>query len=459
MWKQLLFILLITAGLLTAKDKPGAITADQLNQIRKSVQMDTYTRAMMHAVSGNSINKLAFNREAIQGLDFHFAHTIKTKGITNQKSSGRCWLFTALNTIRPRIIQKYNLKSFEFSENYLYFWDQFEKANLFLEAVIDSRKKPLKDREVEWLFKNPIGDGGVWNMMTDLVGKYGLVPREAMAESYNSNNTRGMQRLLRRKLREYGFTLRMLSSKGKSIKALRKEKLNMLAEVYRILVISLGEPPKTFAWRYEDKDGKLSALKEYTPLSFYAEFTEGTLQDYIQLMDDPSKEYYKLYEIKYDRNRYDGHNWTFVNIPSAEIKQFARKSVLADDPMYFSCDVGKQLNKEEGVLALNQYDYASVFGVPFNMNKKERILTFDSGSSHGMALMGVDTTASGKISKWLLENSWGKKAGHEGYLIMTDEWFDAYMFRLVVRKKFVSQKVKNILKQKPVMLAPWDAMF
>ena len=296
-------------------------------------------------------------------------------------------------------------------------------------------------------------------MMTDLVGKYGLVPKGAMAESYNSNNTRLMQRILKRKLREHGLTLRTLSAKGKNLKILRKEKLKMLAEIYRILVISLGQPPKTFSWRYEDKDGNLSALKEYTPLTFYTEFTKGTLQDYIQLMDDPSKEYYKLYEIKYDRNRYDGHNWTFVNVPSSTIKQFARKSVLGDDPMYFSCDVGKQLNKDEGILALNQYDYASIFGVPFKMNKKERILTFDSGSSHGMALMGIDTTDSGEISKWLLENSWGKKAGHEGYLIMTDEWFDDYMFRLVVRKKYVSQKIKNILKQKPVMLAPWDAMF
>ena len=213
MWKQILFVLIFITGLLTAKDKPGAITAEQLKQIQNSVKMDTYTKAMMHAVSGNAINKLAFNREAVQGLDFHFAHTIKTKGITNQKSSGRCWLFTALNTIRPRIIQKYSLKSFEFSENYLYFWDQFEKANLFLEAVIDTRTKPLKNREVEWLFKNPIGDGGVWNMMTDLVGKYGLVPKGAMPESYNSNNTHLMQRMLKRKLREHGIDIAYLVRK------------------------------------------------------------------------------------------------------------------------------------------------------------------------------------------------------------------------------------------------------
>lgn len=459
MWKKILFISILTTAITTAKEKPGAISAAQLEQIQKTVTMNTYTKAMMHAVSANAVQKLAFNRRAVQGLDFHFAHKIETKGITNQKSSGRCWLFTALNTIRPRIIKKYNLKSFEFSENYLYFWDQFEKANLFLEAVIDSRKKPLKNREVEWLFKNPIGDGGVWNMMTDLVGKYGLVPREAMAESFNSENSRSMQNILRRKLREQGFKLRTLSAKGKKIETLRQEKLQMLAEVYRILVISLGLPPQTFQWRYVDKEGSLSAIKEYTPRSFYAEFVEGSLQDYVQLMDDPSKEYYKLYEIKYDRNRYDGHNWTFVNLPSAEIKRFAKKSVLADEPMYFSCDVGKQLNKDEGILALNQYDYESVYGVPFRMNKKERILTFDSGSSHGMALMGLDTTATGAVSKWLLENSWGKKAGHEGYLIMTDGWFDEYMFRLVVRKKFVSQKVRTVLKQKPRMLAPWDAMF
>ncbi len=459
MYKRILFIVLIPLMSVWAQNKSGAINTEMLSQIRHSIKKDTYTKAMMHAVASNSIKKLAFNREAIQGLDFHFAHKIDSKSITNQKSSGRCWLFTALNTIRPKVVEKHNLKSFEFSENYLFFWDQFEKANMFLEGIIATSKKSINDREVEWLFQNPIGDGGVWNMMTDLIEKYGAVPKEAMPESFNSDNTSAMRRILREKLREQGMALRKLANKGRTIKDLRKRKEAMLTDIYRILMISLGEPPQTFAWRYEDKDGKVSPLRQYTPQSFFKTFVDVQLDDYVQLMDDPTRPYYKLYEIKYDRNRYDGHNWTFVNVPSNRLKMFAKASILQDEAMYFSCDVGKQLNKDDGILALGQYDYESIFGVPLKMTKKERILTFQSGSSHGMSLVGVDTSSTGAPTKWLLENSWGKKAGHEGYLIMTDGWFDAYMFRLVVRKAFIPQDVLKILQQKPVQLPPWDRMF
>ena len=459
MYKRILFIVFIPLMFVWAQDKTGAINAEMLKHIRQSISKDTYTKAMMHAVASNSIKKLAFNREAVQGLDFHFAHKIDSKSITNQKSSGRCWLFTALNTIRPQVIKKHQLKSFEFSENYLFFWDQFEKSNLFLEHVIATADKSIDSREVEWLFQNPIGDGGVWNMMVDLVEKYGAVPKEAMSESFNSDNTSQMRRVLQTKLREQGMALRKRAASGSDLHALRKQKEKMLAEIYRILMISLGEPPQHFTWRYEDTNGRVSAFKQYTPQSFFRTFVDVPLKDYVPLMDDPTRPYYKLYEIQYDRNRYDGHNWTFVNVPSKRLKQFAKTSILHDEAMYFSCDVGKQLNKDEGILALGQYDYESIFGVPLKMSKKERILSFESGSSHGMSLVGVDTNATGAPTKWLLENSWGKKAGHEGYLIMTDGWFDAYMFRLVVRKTFLPEDVLKALKQKPVQLPPWDRMF
>jgi len=459
MWKQMFFIFLLISAVLYAQDKPGAISTDLLSQIQHRVKKDNYTKAMMHAVSENSVQKLAFNRKAVEGLDFHFAHKIESKSITNQKSSGRCWLFTALNTLRPGIVKKHHLKSFEFSENYLFFWDQFEKANLFLEGIIATSKKSSDDREVEWLFKNSIGDGGVWNMMVDLVEKYGAVPKAAMPETYNSDKTSVMSRLLRQKLRQQGMLLRRLAGQGKSLQALREQKIVMLGDIYRILAISLGEPPNKFSWRYEDADGKLSSLVQYTPQSFFKTFVGVALDDYVLLMDDPTKPYYKLYEIKYDRNRFDGSNWTFVNVPSQRLKTIAKASILDDKPLYFSCDVGKQLNKKDGILALGQYDYDSVFGVSFKMTKAERILSFQSGSSHGMSLVGVDTSASGAPTKWLLENSWGSKAGHEGYLIMTDQWFDAYMFRLVAHKKFIPAEILKVLKQKPILLPPWDRMF
>jgi bleomycin hydrolase len=453
----LILTLSLSLNVFAQNKKDGAINDQMLKRLQNSVKMDNYTKAMQNAVSNNDINTLAFNSGLVNNIDEHFAHKIEIKGITNQKKTGRCWLFTGLNVLRPKVIKKYNLKEFEFSENYLFFWDQLEKSNLFLEAILETKDEKIDSRKVEWLFKNPIGDGGVWTMMVDLVEKYGMVPKEAMQESFNSENTKMMNRLIKRKLREGGIDLRNLSQKS-NFESLRKEKEKILAEVYRILIISLGTPPIEFTWRYEDKDGKISQSKTYTPLSFYKEVIETELNSYVMLMNDAAKEYYKLYEIEYSRNRYDGKNWKYINLPLNELKQFAKKSILADESMYFSCDVGKQINREKGIVAEGLYDYESLFGVKFGMNKKERIQSFESASTHGMALVGVDTTADGKTTKWLLENSWGKDKGFEGFLIMTDDWFDEYMFRLVVQKQFLPAKVLDVLKQKPILLPPWDPM-
>ena len=454
-----LLLSLIFTSAFSQKNQTGAISPNLLKKIRSSIKLDGMTRGMMNAVSNSDIKKLAHNRQLSSKADHFFKYRVKAKGITNQKSSGRCWLFTSLNVLRPIVIEKHNMKEFFFSENYSFFWDQFEKANLFLEAIISTRKKDIDDREVQWLFKHPIQDGGVWNYAVDLIEKYGVVPENAMSETFHSENTGTMRRLLARKLREQGIRLRQMHEKGKKLITLHRRKIEFLKEIYRMLVINLGEPPETFTWRYEDADGKVTEPKTYTPLQFFKEFVGINLHDYVQLMDDPSREYYKLYEIKYDRNMLDGANWVFINLPVEEIKKFAQKSIMNNEAMYFSCDVGKQLDREKGVLALGVYDYDSIYGVKFGMNKAERILTFDSGSTHGMALIGFDESPSGKVTQWLLENSWGKSAGHNGYLTMTDRWFDEYMFRLVVNKKYVSPDVLKILKQKPIVLPPWDRMF
>ncbi len=454
-----LFSLSLFTPNLFAQNSEAAISEQQLAEIKSSFKLDGPTRAIMNAVSNNNIRNLALNRELVGKTDHFFAHRIKTNAITNQKSSGRCWLFTSLNVLRPKIIEKNNLKEFQFSENYLFFWDQFEKANLFLEGIISTRNLKMDNREVEWLFKHPMQDGGIWNYTVGLIEKYGAVPKDAMPESYNSENTGMMRRLLARKLKGQGLKLRELHKEGKKLSALREEKVDMLSNIYRMLVINLGVPPEEFTWTYEDKDGKIIGPEKYTPQSFYKDFVGIDLREYVQLMNDPTKAYYKQYEIKFDRNMVDEPNWTFINLPTDEIKNFAKTSILADEAMYFSCDVGKQLNRDEGVLQPGIYDYESIYGVKFDMDKTERILSYESGSSHGMSLVGVDTTADGSTTKWLLENSWGKSSGYNGFLIMTEDWFDEYMFRLVVHKKFVSKKALDILDQKPILLAPWDRMF
>ncbi|MCK4569888.1 MAG: C1 family peptidase [Bacteroidales bacterium] len=449
-------VMLITAPTLTMAQ--GQLDKDDLSKIISSVSFDENTRALMNAISSNNISKLAVNRENLGKVNPYFSNKVEIKGITNQKSSGRCWLFTGLNMLRPKVIEKFNMKEFEFSQNYGFFWDQLEKSNLFLESVIATAELPEDDRKVDWLFKNPISDGGQWTGVVDIIEKYGVVPASIMPESNNSENTRMMSRFLRRKLREDALTLREMAAEGSEEGRLREEKISMLSEIYRILVLCLGKPPAEFPWQYEDKDGNISELKTYTPKSFYEEMVGIDLRNYVMFMNDPTREYYRLYEIEYDRHMLEGGNWKYINLPVGEIKDFAKASIIANEAMYFSCDVGKQLQREKGLLDVNNFDYEELFGVDFSMDKAGRIKTYDSGSSHGMGLVGVNVLPDGSIDKWLLENSWGK-TGYQGFLIMTDEWFDAYMFRLVIHKNFINDKTMDILDTEPIFLPPWDPMF
>jgi len=434
------------------------LSKSDIKEMSTALQNNTEKTALTNAISNNGIKKLAVNRENVGQVNFYINHKVETKGISNQKSSGRCWMYTGLNVLRAKVIEKYKLDDFQFSHNYLFFYDQLEKANLFYNGMIETAFSPLDDRKVEWLLKNPIGDGGQWTGIVDLISKYGLVPESAMPETYQSESTSMMSRLLRRKLREDGMMLRALGKSRMAPEMVLKEKNKKLAEIYQILAYSLGEPPANFQWQYKDKDGKISDSKEYTPQDFYQEVLNVNLHDYVMIMDNPTLEYGKLYEIEYDRHMQEGGNWKYINLKADQIKKYAIKSILENEGMYFSCDVGKQLESTKGYLDVNTYDYSSLFGVDFNMDKKTRIQTFESGSTHGMALMGVNLLDDDSADKWLLENSWGKK-GHNGYLIMTDEWFDEYMFRLVVDKRFLDNDALKILDQKPIMLPPWDPMF
>jgi len=457
---SLLLILISVFAIQIWSQNNGEINKKQLSDIRQFHKQSIASDAITNALSNNDIKKLALNRSTIGKIDHNFKYKVDVKGITNQKSSGRCWMFTGLNVLRPKVIAKYNLSNFEFSTNYLYFYDILEKSNLFLNQVITSANKPMDDKLVQWLFSSPVGDGGVWNSLSNLVTKYGLMPKEAMPETHSSENTSMMIRLIRRKLREDGLKLReMVSSKTKSSE-IENEKTKMLGEIYHILAVNLSEPPEEFTWRYVDKDGKLSATKKYTPKSFFDEsLPEVNFDDYIMLMNDASRPYYKLYEIDLDRNAMEGRNWYYINLPADDIKKYALKSIVANEAMYLSCDVGKQLNSTEGLLAIDNYDYESVYGIKFGMNKKDRIITRESGSSHGMALVGVDVDSKEMPIKWLVENSWGATKGHNGYVTMTDEWFNEYMFRVVVLKKYIDAKILKILEKEAIVLPPWDPMF
>jgi bleomycin hydrolase len=434
----------------------GGISAESLAKIKEGYKGTPEELALRNAISRNDINKLAVNLDSQANIDTYFSHKVPSKGISDQQSSGRCWLFTGMNVLRAEMIEKYGMGPFEFSQNYNFFWDQLEKSNLFLQGIIDTRNLPSDDRKVDWLFKHALGDGGQFTGVSDLITKYGLVPKEVMPETYSSNNTSRMSNLLNLKLKEFGLELREMKGDAKKLEA---RKMEMLSFIYRFLVLNLGEPPTEFTWTMYNAAGKPVSTKKYTPKSFYDEYIgKDLINSYVLLMNDPTREYYKVYEIEYDRHQYDGKNWVYVNLPIEDIKEMAIASIKDSTMMYFSCDVGKFYNREKGILDVNYYDYGSLMGTEFGMDKRERILTGASGSSHAMTLMAVDLDENGKPKKWMVENSWGM-SGYKGHLIMTDEWFDEYMFRLVVDKKYVPAKILNLLEQKPVMLPPWDPMF
>ena len=436
-----------------------ALTPDVLQRIREAQPAPSPADRVIHnALATMDVRQLAVNSDNQGEMDTWFTLSVPSKGITDQKSSGRCWMFTGLNVLRSQMMRTQHLtQAMEFSQVYLFFYDQLEKANLFLQAVIDTRQQPMDDKTVEWLFKNPLSDGGTFTGVADLTAKNGLVPASVMPETFASNNTSRFTSLVKRKLREDGLRLRNAGKKAD----LQKTKTEMLAEIYHMLVLAFGEPVSEFTWAPKDGDGKyISEPRTYTPQSFYAEYLGNDLQnDYIMLMNDPTRPYWKTYEIEYDRHTYDGHNWLYLNLPLDDIKQMAIASLRDSTMMYFSCDVAKELDSQRGLLDLANYDYGDIFGVTFGMNKQERISTFDSGSSHAMTLMAVRLDDEGKPLMWKVENSWGASSGYQGHLIMTDEWFNEYMFRLVVQRKYCPEAVLKAASQKPTLLPCWDPMF
>lgn len=456
--KRVLFLvsLLLVVTAIAMAEKSGGIDERMLAAMRAGYAATPEQKAIKNALAKNSIAVLAQNSEQPAMCDTHFSHRVKTRGITDQQSSGRCWLFTGLNVLRAKMIARHDMSRFEFSQNFCSFYDLLEKSNLFLQAIIDTRALPLDNREVDWLLRNPIGDGGQFTGVSNLVMKYGVVPKEVMPETYQSDNTLQMRNILKLKLRENALLLRS----AKSDNAASKLKGDMLVEIYRILVECLGEPPTEFEWTHYNRKGEAVSTRRYTPKSFYDEYLGEDLEkNYVMVMNDPTREYGKVYEIAYDRHVYDGENWLYVNLPVERIKEIAIASIKNNTALYFSCDVGKFFNRKNGTLDLKNFDYESLFRTRFAMDKRQRISTYASGSSHAMTLIAVDLDDNGSPRKWMVENSWGAKSGYKGNLIMTDEWFDEYMFRLVVERQYVPADVLKMLEQKPMMLPAWDPMF
>ena len=466
-------LMLMSSAVDSYADPEGALSPEFIQGLQKSFQMDDADRARYHAITSTDLNELALNRAIVQGEDGHFSHKIETKGITNQKSSGRCWMFAGFNVMRPKVISEFGLEKFEFSAAYLLFWDKMEKSNLYLEQVIELRDKDRLDREWGLINDQIVGDGGWWNYVTSLIEKYGVVPVSVMPETQSSENTRAMNNVLQRLLQSRAADLLEANESGTDLEGLRALKQKAMTDVYRFLALNLGEPPSEFKWRYEKKkkeDAKagdevkkdssveqssLTALKKYTPQSFYKEFVNVDLSQFVALYHDPAQPTGKHYRFERARNIAGQPEMNFVNVEIEQLKEIGVKSVLANQPMWFAVNMGVDQSREHGLMEKNLYDYEALFGIEMPFSKLDRARFLSGASNHAMVLMGVDLKKDGSPRKWLVENSWGDDKGNKGTWTLHDQWFDEHVYNIIVHKDFVPAETLAVFKEEAKVLPAW----
>lgn len=437
--------------------KDTGISQPVLRELKSSLSLSAKDTALINALTNNQLPEIALSREVLRKHNNFFTNRIETKGVTDQKNSGRCWIFAGLNILRPIVIKKYNLKEFEFSQSYISFYDKLEKANFLLEFIIHTTGRDLLDRELDIIIDNGVQDGGYWQWFVALVEKYGVVPKDVFPETEPSSNTWLMTQLINEQVLAGADTIRKMAQNGSDETELRAFKIKVLKNVYRMLVMQFSQPPDEFVFRYEDKNGKIFETKRYTPQEFYREFVGVNLQSYVSLINYPGREFNRLYQFDNCRNIFDTSDPQHANVNIDVIKEAVKKSILNDEPVWFACDIGKENNREMGILSSRVYDYNSIFQPDLKMDKKMRIFYRFSTANHAMALLGVDLREN-KPVKWWVENSHGREEGAEGFYTMYDDWFDDYVYEAIVNIKYLPKEIQEIFEQKPIHLPIWDPM-
>ncbi len=436
------------------------ISKENLENFDKDFHSSRENIIAMNAVTANGLKEASKNWRA-KANDIHqYSIRLDNKGVTNQKSSGRCWMFAALNCMRFAAIKKMDLDKFEFSQNFTCFYDKLEKANYFLENILATLDEDVEGRIVSHLLQSPVQDGGQWDMISAIITKYGLVPKEVMDESACSSGTKEMNAIVTEKLREFACILRKEHESGKSLEELREIKTGMVETIYRMLAICLGQPPERFDYSVRTKSGEYITEKGITPKEFYDKYVGIDLSQYISVINATTedKPFMKSYTVKYLGNVVGAPIVRYVNLPIEELKNAAIAQMKDGEPVWFGCDVGQHSERVSGVMDLNTYDYESVFNTTFNMTKADRLEYGHSKMTHAMVFQGVDLDENGKPVRWCVENSWGEDRGVEGMYFMTDERFDQYMYQVVVNKKYLSDEIVAAYESEPVVLDPWDPM-
>ncbi len=436
------------------------ITREQLENYSTAFNSDRASRVACDAVMAGGLLGSCRNPAVMRKMNYEFSLTLKQGAITNQKQSGRCWLFAATNVMRFRIIEKLHLEDFELSQNYLLFWDKLEKSNWFLENILDTVDEPVGSRILCFLLDAPVADGGQWDMMANLVAKYGVVPKYSMPESSPSSSTREMNRILTELLRNDACILRQAAKDKKDRQSLEEMKGRMLKDVYRMLCICLGEPPKTVDMEARDKEGKFIQDTGLTPEEFFKKYVDINLNDYISLINAPTahKPFYHRYTVKMLGNVKEGSPVCYLNLPIEELKKAAIAQLKDGEPVWFGCDMGPCICRELGIMDPDLYDFKDFLQTDFPMDKAQRLDYGQSLMTHAMVFQGVNLDENGLPTRWRVENSWGDDKGKKGYFVMSDSWFTEYMYQVVVNKKYLTKEQLDILNTETIELEPWDPM-
>jgi len=448
----------ISPLVVTEKAAPEALTAEVFTRLDRATGTPTF-RLAQNAVTQVTAEDVALNREIVFGTDHSFSHVLDDWTVTNQKSSGRCWMFAGLNLFRVGAMEKMGLKNFEFSQNYTMFCDKIERANYFLEAIIHTADREVDDRTVAYLLARPISDGGQWNMFVSLVRKHGLVPKTLMPETQSSSASARMNANLAAKLREGGKDLRESFARGASPEQLREEKEKILAVIYRMLCIHLGTPPTHFAWQWTDKDKEFHRDGEVTPQDFATAYVDLPLDDYVCLVNDPrpTSPMGRTFTVEYLGNVVEGGMVRYLNVGVDVMKDLTKKSILKGEPVWFGCDTGKMSRRDLGIWDKDLYDYAGLYETSFSLSKAERLNYHETQMTHAMLFTGVDIVDDG-VRRWRVENSWGEDNGKKGFFVMNDNWFDEYVFEIAARRSDLPADLQRAVDLDPIVLPAWDPM-
>ncbi|WP_247939933.1 C1 family peptidase [Streptococcus gordonii] len=416
--------------------------------------------AMENAISHNGLlTSLEKRSSAVENTPVFSLDLTKDK-VSDQKASGRCWMFAALNTFRHKMIAGFQLEDFELSQAHTFFWDKYEKSNWFLEQVLATADQELTSRKVKFLLDTPQQDGGQWDMVVALFEKYGVVPKSVYPESISSSNSRELNQILNKLLRQDAQILRELVVEGADLAELQAKKEELLQEVFNFLAMNLGLPPRQFDFSYRDKDNHFHSENGLTPQAFFKKYVDLKLDDYVSIINAPTadKPYGQSYTVEMLGNVVGSKPVRYLNVEMDRLKELAIAQMQAGETVWFGSDVGQSSNRKAGIMADGMYDFTSSMDIQLTQDKAGRLDYSESLMTHAMVLTGVDLDENGKAKKWKVENSWGEKVGDKGYFVASDAWMDEYTYQIVVRKEFLTEAELATYEAEPIVLAPWDPM-